>query len=143
MLVSVRHSTRYAFSRSASHGLQRLRLTPRSCGNQRVREWSVDLEGLTREVQYEDQHENITMLVSVEAGATAVAVTCTGLVETTDNAGVLGRHTGPLPLWAYLGQTDLTQPGEAMQGLAQAVDHFVDRAPLPACTSLRAGCVRR
>ena len=33
-------------------------------------------------------------------------VTCEGIVETEDNAGVIGRHSGPLPLMEFFCRQD-------------------------------------
>ena len=50
-----------------------------------------------------------------------MVVTCRGTVETEDKAGVIGRHAGHLPLWAFLGQTALTRPGPRIRQLIAAV----------------------
>ena len=44
-----------------------------------------------------------------------MAITCYGEVDTRDYNGVIGQHAGHLPLWSFLRQTPLTQPGSAMR----------------------------
>lgn len=117
MQLSVNHTTHYAFSEPVVHGLQRLRLKPKSTHGQQVLEWNMLLDGAREEVEYEDQHHNGTTLVSVKPGVSAVTVTCTGMVDTADNAGIIGRHSGYMPLWAFLAQTPLTRPGPKIQAL--------------------------
>ncbi|MEY4161189.1 MAG: hypothetical protein RLZZ136_1810 [Pseudomonadota bacterium] len=117
MRLTVRHVTHYTFSKPVSHGLQRLRLRPKSTHGQKVVNWDTAIEGGVCEVDYEDQHNNYTMLVSVTPGTSAVTITCTGTVDTVNNAGVIGNHTGHMPLWVFLGQTALTQPGPKMRAL--------------------------
>ena len=69
------------------------------------------------ELQYDDQHFNHVTLIGLEPGAREVTVTCEGVVETEDNAGVIGRHSGHLPLWSFLRQTPLTRPGAKLRAL--------------------------
>lgn len=122
MLLSVRHTTHYSYTQPVAHGLQRLRLRPKSTHGQVVREWRMELDGAVREVEHEDQNANHTMLVSVLPGASTVTVTCTGLVETQDNAGVIGQHTGHMPLWLFVNQTPLTRPGPKMRALVAGLE---------------------
>ncbi|MEM1053609.1 MAG: transglutaminase family protein, partial [Pseudomonadota bacterium] len=73
------------------------------------------------ELQYEDQNYNTVTLIAVEPGSSEVTVTCRGKVETQDSAGVIGRHSGHLPLWSFIGQTELTKPGPQMRSLVRDV----------------------
>ena len=116
MRIVISHTTRYRFDQPSPHGLQRLRLTPRSCAVQTVQEWRMDVSGATVEAQYEDHNQNATTLISFGGAGREVEVTSCGVVETRDCAGVVGKHTGFMPLWAY--QTDLTRPGPLMRRLA-------------------------
>lgn len=119
MRLAIRHSTRYRFEKPVIHALQRLRLTPKETQGQEILSWSMEFENAAQELEYEDQHFNTTTLVRVEPGSQEVMVTCTGLVDTHDFAGVIGRHAGHLPLWSFQGQTELTRPGNAMRALAK------------------------
>jgi transglutaminase-like putative cysteine protease len=115
--LSIHHLTRYDFDEPVAHGLQRLRLTPKSTSGQRVAEWSMALEGATLQAEYDDQNHNRTTLISLLPGTRELTVTCTGVVETADSAGVIGRHAGHLPLWHFLDQTAATRPGPRMRAL--------------------------
>ena len=121
MRLSIRHTTHYAFSGPVMHGLQRLRLTPKETQGQRIVEWQMRFENAHRELEYDDQHFNHVTLVGVNSGAREVTVTCEGVVETEDNAGVIGRHSGHLPLWSFLRQTPLTRPGARLRALLREV----------------------
>lgn len=127
MLLAVRHVTSYRFERPVAHGLQRLRLKPKSTHGQRVDSWTMELAGVRFEAEYDDHHHNATSLVSVEPGTREVTVSCSGLVETADRAGIVGPHTGALPLWVLLRQTDLTRPGARMKALALRFAPAADR----------------
>jgi transglutaminase-like putative cysteine protease len=115
--LSIHHLTRYYFDEPVTHALQRLRLTPKSTSGQSVIEWSMALEGGAVQAEYDDQNHNRTTLISVLPGTRELTVTCAGVVETADNAGVIGRHAGHLPLWHFLDQTPATRPGPRMRGL--------------------------
>lgn len=121
MRLSIRHTTRYRFADPVAHGLQRLQLTPKATHGQEILEWRMEYEGVKPELEYDDHNMNHTTLVSVLPGTQEVAVHCEGLVETSDNAGVIGWHSGHLPLWAFLGQTRRTRPGPKMRAMASSV----------------------
>jgi transglutaminase-like putative cysteine protease len=121
MTLAIRHTTHYAFGAPVMHALQRLRLTPKETQGQRIVEWRMRFENAHTELSYDDQHFNHVTLIGVEQGAQEVTVTCEGIVETDDNAGVIGRHSGHLPLWSFLRQTPLTRPGARMRALLREV----------------------
>jgi transglutaminase-like putative cysteine protease len=121
MRLSVSHTTTYRFSQPAIHGLQRLRLKPKDTHGQIIREWDMHFHGARVEVEYEDHHHNATTLVSLEAGAEEVSVTCRGLVDTSDSVGVIGHHAGHMPLWCFLRPTELTRPGAKIRALLASV----------------------
>jgi transglutaminase-like putative cysteine protease len=122
MRLTIRHTTRYDFSQPVLHGLQRLRLTPKSSHGQSVIDWAMDFEGVRLEAEYDDHHRNRTTLVSAEPGTSAVKVVCSGTIETADNAGIIGEHVGHMPLWCFLSQTPLTKPGPKLRALVSGLD---------------------
>ncbi|TRD12157.1 transglutaminase family protein [Erythrobacter insulae] len=117
MRLAIRHTTRYAFKEPVVHGLQRLRLTPKETQGQKILKWDMSYSNAHTELEYEDQHHNTVTLISVDGGTSEVTVTCAGTVETEDEGGVIGHHSGHLPLWSFLGQTTLTKPGVKMRGM--------------------------
>lgn len=126
MRLSIRHTTHYRFDTPVAHGLQRLRLTPKSTHGQQVHEWRMDLTGARVEAAFEDHNQNQTTLISLEPGVQDVTVTCTGTVTTSDNAGVLGPHSGYMPMWRFLAQTPLTKPGPRMKNLVADLEAGAD-----------------
>ncbi len=130
MTLSIRHTTHYAFAQPVVHALQRLRLTPKETQGQRIIDWSMALENAHAELEYDDQHFNHVTLIALDPGAREVTVTCAGTVETDDNAGVIGRHSGHLPLWSFLRQTALTRPGAKLRALLREVSGPINEAPL-------------
>ncbi len=136
LTLSIRHTTHYAFTQPVVHALQRLRLTPKETQGQRIIDWRMTFDNAHAELQYDDQHFNHVTLIGLEPGAREVTVTCEGVVETEDNAGVIGRHSGHLPLWSFLRQTPLTRPGAKLRGLLREVQAPADKAPLEFLHSL-------
>lgn len=126
MHLSIRHTTRYRFAEPVSHGIQRLRLTPKETQGQKIIDWVMEYEGAREELTYDDQNFNHITLLSVEEGVREVVVSCRGKVATEDNAGVIGQHAGHLPLWAFLSQTDLTRPGPHIKDLIGRVERSDD-----------------
>lgn len=121
MRLSIRHTTRYAFKEPVVHALQRLRLTPKETQGQQIISWDMEYDNAHPEIEYDDQNFNTVTLIAVEPGVSEVTVTCRGIVETEDNSGVIGRHSGHMPLWSFLGQTKLTKPGPKMRALIREV----------------------
>ncbi len=115
MRLSIKHTTRYKFDSPVIHALQRLRLTPKSTQGQQIADWTMRYENAVPELEYEDQHFNTVTLISIEPGVREVVIACEGTVDTEDNAGVIGKHSGHMPLWSFLAQTDLTKPGPKMK----------------------------
>ena len=142
MRLAIRHTTRYRFADPVAHGLQRLRLTPKETQGQTIVDWTIEYEGAREELTYDDQNHNHVTLVSVDDGAHDVVIACRGTVDTEDKAGVIGRHAGHLPLWAFLGQTALTRPGPRIRQLIAAVGRR-DEGPVPALHNLSAAIRER
>ncbi len=136
MRLVINHTSRYSFDHPVSHGLQRLRLTPKSTQGQHIADWTMTLQGAHREVEYEDQHYNHTTLITLDAGVTEVSIACSGTVETADNAGIIGMHAGHLPIWTFQKQTALTLPGPKLKALAARFDKDMRANPVEALHGL-------
>lgn len=117
MRLKLSHRTHYGFDSPPYYGLQQLRLTPQDTQAQTVLRWQMEVTGGKVECSYIDHNQNHVTLISFAAEATAIDVTCTGEVETTDVAGVHGVHRGLQPLWAFLQPSDLTRAGNGVRKL--------------------------
>ncbi|MHA7819510.1 MAG: transglutaminase family protein [Erythrobacter sp.] len=126
MRLAIRHTTHYSFSEPVVHALQRLRLTPKETQGQSIIDWKMQYENAHRELEYDDQNFNTVTLIAVEPGVSEVTVTCSGTVQTQDQAGVIGQHSGHMPLWSFLSQTRLTKPGPKLRALMRNLDGPVD-----------------
>ena len=121
MRLTISHSTRYLYDAPVPYALSQIRLRPKAHGSQQVLSWDVAIEGGRVETRYEDYHRNGVDLVSTTPGATALTITVSGVVETTDTAGVLGPHGAFVPLWLFLRPTLLTKPGAGVNDLARSL----------------------
>lgn len=117
MRLNVSHITTYHYDHPVEYGLQQLRVTPKDHNGQKIIEWDTQVEGGTKELQFEDQHYNKVDLISFKSGLSTMAITCKGVVETSNNSGIIGKHKGYTPLWYFLRQTELTTAGPHMQAL--------------------------
>ena len=127
MRIAIDHATHYRFSEPAAHGLQRLRLTPKATSGQTVLSWDMELSGAELEVEYDDHNCNHVSLIAFVPGATEVTIRCRGVVDTADNAGVVGRHSGHLPIWHFAEPTELTRAGPRVRALLSALGQGEDR----------------
>lgn len=121
MRLTISHATRYLYDAPVPYALSQIRLRPKAHGNQQVVSWNVAIEGGKVESRYEDYHRNRVDLVSTDAGATALTIHVSGVVETQDTAGVLGPHGAFVPLWLFLRQTPLTRIGAGISNLAESL----------------------
>ncbi len=134
--LAIDHATTYQFAGPIRRGLQRLRLTPLSGHAQRVIAWDVAFDGATPEVAYTDEYGNQVALVALEPGASSVTIRAHGVVETRDEAGLAGRHSGYLPLWHYLRDTRLTTRGSGIAALVTGLADAAAQDPLATLHSL-------
>lgn len=117
MRLAIDHTTHYRFSQPLANGLQRLRLTPQTSAGQSIIDWSIHLDGARQEAEYDDHNANHVTLISFDPGVTEVTIRCEGVVDTSDQAGVVGRQAGFLPRWHFLQPTELTAPGPRLRAL--------------------------
>lgn len=112
MQLKISHLTTYHYDEPVHYSLHQIRLTPCSRhGQQEVINWRTTIEGGVKELEFEDQHKNLVMLVSVKDGQTELSIRSEGEVVTTDTSGIVGENGGFAPLWLFTRPTDLTQPG--------------------------------
>ena len=126
MKLSIVHSTNYTYDAPVSYGLQQVRLTPASSRHQTVIDWTVEIFGGTKELSFEDQYQNQTLLVKADQGTTDVSVKVSGEVETHSSDGIFGKIYGTAPLWHFVQVTPRTAPGDGVHALAKIVRNKAD-----------------
>ena len=121
MRLHINHKTHYSYDQPVPYALQQVRLTPKSGQCQTVDNWKIEIEGGRIECTFEDHHCNVVHLISLEAGQTEIAITCSGDIDT-----IAGPHSGFAPLWYFKRQTPLTKPGKLIRKLANDLGENVD-----------------
>jgi transglutaminase-like putative cysteine protease len=117
MRLAIDHTTTYQFAGPIRKGLQRLRLTPLASRGQTVIAWDIECDGASVECGYDDEYANRVTLTALAPGVSQVTIRAHGLVETRDEAGMVGRHSGYLPLWHFTRDTALTARGDRVAAL--------------------------
>lgn len=128
MLLTIAHTTRYAYDAPVPYGMQQVRLTPKTRAGQKILDWRVDTEGGNVELQFEDHHRNTVLLVVFEPDLREIVIRCSGSVETTNGTGVMGEHRGYAPLWLFQRTTELTLPGPGVRALIKDLADSEDDA---------------
>ena len=138
MLLNISHKTHYTFQEPAGYGLQQLRVTPKTRDNQKVIKWEVNLDGATKQADFEDQNNNTVILASIDEGVSEVIVESVGSVETKDTSGVLGQHGGFAPLWYFRRATPMTTIGKRVRHLASELggEHDSELAKIHALSKI-------
>ena len=117
MNLKISHRTSYHYEEPVSYALQQLRMTPTSGPTQQVREWNIHIGGGSEELRFDDHFGNRVILISFKPDDHEISVVCEGEVEVSDTSGVVGKHTGFVPLWLYRRSTTLTHQGAGIRKL--------------------------
>ena len=121
MLISISHTTRYAYDAPARYAIQTLRLSPPNFIGQTVRNWTITAPGIETAAHFTDGFGNAAALVSTAQSHTEIEIVAQGLVETADCAGVVRGLNERAPTAVFLRQTPATMPDSAIAALAAAV----------------------
>lgn len=119
MRIRISHSIAYSYTEPVRQLRQVLRLTPRDHDGQHVMSWRVapSIDGRLQAGQ--DPFGNIVHDFSADGPIESYAIEITGLVETTDLAGVVRGVVEKVPPDVFLRDTRLTQPSEPLRALAE------------------------
>ncbi|WP_374388466.1 transglutaminase N-terminal domain-containing protein [Brevundimonas sp.] len=121
MRIRIDHSTRYAYARPARFIVQMLRLTPKSCESQQVRDWRIETDVDARLRRGEDAFGNVVHSLYTERPTDALTIRVTGEVATVDTGGVIRGQNERLPPTVYLRDTPLTHADGGIVDFAKAI----------------------
>ncbi|WP_417579907.1 transglutaminase family protein [Pelagibacterium sp.] len=110
MRISIRHEFRFAASEGLAHAVQHLLLTPRDTASQTIVEWSIKMAGIDAAASFTDAFGNSAHLVSQHRPEDDLFIAVSGIVETDDTNGVLGRVSGESNLSLFKRFTAQTRP---------------------------------
>jgi transglutaminase-like putative cysteine protease len=113
MKLSVTHTLTFSLP-GTGRSVQHLLLTAIGSPQQKIERWSIDMPGFAEAATFRDGYGNRAHLVSQTRRSEPVTVTVSGIVETADRAGVLGRLEYDPPPALFRRQTELTRPDAAL-----------------------------
>jgi hypothetical protein len=120
MQLTIRHTIALSVGDGLPRAVQHLLLTPPSSTVQTVKEWTIDAPGMDGATGFIDAYGNRAHLSSQTKPEAEMLVTASGLVETHDRAGVVGRlERDPVPT-LFKRTTALTKPMGAITGKFRA-----------------------
>jgi transglutaminase-like putative cysteine protease len=121
MRLTVRHATVYQYDQPMRFVTQSHRLTPAQSEAQNVVSWNVAAEGAEFGAEFIDGAGDRVNLMTVPGPIDQIEVAVSGVVETTDTAGVLRGHREWISPRVYLQSTQATTSSRAFSVLlAQA-----------------------
>jgi len=121
MLISVHHKTRYAYDAEARYAVQTLRLTPQTYASQRVREWTIAAPGMEKASVFRDCFGNTVHQVTIMTPHNELVIEVNGLVETSDNSGVVSGLVEVAPARVYQRVTAQTAPSDEIKALVASI----------------------
>ena len=121
MRLAIEHETRWHYDQPVRAVVQSHRLTPSVFDGQRVERWDVSVSDGVRGGAFRDGAGDWIEGWTVTGPVSDIMVRVSGVVETTDLAGVLRGHRESVPPLAWLRETAATRPDAALAALAQAV----------------------
>ena len=122
MRIRIDYTTQYSYARAARFIVQVLRLTPRSCDGQQVREWRIESDVDARLRRAEDAFGNIIHNLYTERPTDALTIRVTGEVCTSNTGGVLRGQVEKLPATVFLRDTALTRPDPELIAYAGGIE---------------------
>jgi transglutaminase-like putative cysteine protease len=112
MQLHIRHETFYRYDEPVKHSVQNLRLTPRRDPMQRALSWNMSAPGRHR--SQVDAYGNIVHLLTLDEPHREIRIVVDGVVETEDVASLSLPDEGRISPLAFLAETPLTRPDEAI-----------------------------
>jgi transglutaminase-like putative cysteine protease len=140
MQLLIDHITRYTYTQPAAGIVQVLKLTPRGADSQQVVNWRIDMDVDGSLRPSTDAHGNACHIFYAETAVSEMTLHVTGLVITSDTAGLVSGVEEPLPPILYRRTTDLTAITPAIATLAESLR---GEDALSSCHQLMAGIRER
>lgn len=114
MLITVNHTLCLTLGPGIVRSVQHVLLTPQTGPTQAVREWRIDMPGFAEAASFVDGFGNRAQLVSQQRPEAELMVSVSGVVETIDRNGVIGRVAGEPPPALYRRPSPLAKAAGAI-----------------------------
>lgn len=118
MQLHIRHETFYRYGEPVKRSVQNLRLTPRRDPMQRALSWNISTPGRCR--SQVDAYGNIVHLLTLDEPHREIRIVVNGVVETSDIEAMALPDEGKISPLAFLAETQLTRPDEAIANFARS-----------------------
>lgn len=119
MQLTVNHRTTYKFDQPMRFVTQSHRLVPAQSDSQKIISWDVDVKGGVFGAEFKDGGGDLIRTLTIEGPVEQVEIVVTGVVETTDTAGILRNHREIISPRVYLDTTSVTVPNRAFESLLE------------------------
>lgn len=140
MKIAIRHQLSLAIGPGVARAVQHILLTPTAGPTQSILEWAIAVPGGENATTFADGFGNRAMLVTQTRPEAEITIAVTGLVETTDRNGVIGRPAGEPPPALFRRTTAATKPiGAITSKLRSTPRGGPDRIPLLHALMARVG----
>lgn len=113
MKIAIRHRLSLALGSGLARSAQHILLTPQTGPTQVVREWAIEMPGMATAASFVDGFGNRAQLVTQTRPDPELVISVSGIVETIDRSGVVGRLPGEPPPALYRRLTPLTRTAGA------------------------------
>jgi transglutaminase-like putative cysteine protease len=117
MQLHIRHETFYRYGEPVKRSVQNLRLTPRRDPLQRAVSWNMSTPGRCR--SQVDAYGNIVHLLTLDEPHREIRIVVNGVVEIDDVEAAALPDEGKISPLAFLAETQLTRPDQAIASFAQ------------------------
>lgn len=121
MRLAVDHTTIYRYDAPVRGVVQSHRLTPTRCEGQSVIDWAITVSDGTPGGAFRDGSGDWVQGFTIPGPVSEISVRVTGTVETRDTQGVLRGNRERVPPAAWMLDTLLTEPSQAIHDLAADV----------------------
>ncbi len=121
MQIRVTHKTVYHYDKPIDFSFQAIRLTPQPFVGQRVLSWQVREENEGVLPHYLDGFRNVVSLLTMLREHEEARVIAEGVVDVTDQKGIVLDAPETLPVLYYLRQSPRTHLSDTLQDLAATV----------------------
>jgi transglutaminase-like putative cysteine protease len=140
MKIAVRHQLSIALPAGTPRAVLHILATPQTGPSQTVREWKLDAPGLDGAPSFIDAFGNRARLVTLTKPEQELTLSISGIVETIDRNGVLGRAPGePVPALFRRTTPGAKAVGAITSRLRGAPRDGADRIPLLHTVMARVG----
>lgn len=114
MRIAIRHELRFSRDEDVGHAVQHVLLTPSDTPTQKVVEWAIRIPGIEHAAAFRDAFGNKALLVSQTRPEDDLFVSVSGVVETMDGTGVVGRIAGDASVALFKRITPQTKPNGSL-----------------------------